>query len=154
MMRRTMLILGLLLLALGISLARQAHDEAESTILAVSPASFTMAQCFVAPGSLKTSYVQESPEHRDGPVGAANIFHQSKLLGGWSGLRNLHSENGVDLSFSYKGDNFADVSGGLQRGMAYMQMLDAALSVDAEKLAGWRGGSLLVRFISDNGVRP
>ena len=51
--------------------------------------------------------------------------------------------SGVSLNLLYTGELWRNAQGGLRRGNAYMQNVDAQLRVDAGTALGWQGGSFL-----------
>ncbi len=63
-------------------------------------------------------------------------------------------DEAVDLDVVYKADVMSNVSGGIKRGTDVLGNLDLKLTFDAEKLFGWRGGSLFLYGLSSLGGKP
>ena len=63
-------------------------------------------------------------------------------------------DEAVDFDAVYKADVMSNVAGGIKRGTAVLGNLDLKLTLDAEKLLGWRGGSIFVQGLSSLGGKP
>jgi porin len=50
----------------------------------------------------------------------------------------------IELSATYTGEAWRNVHGGLRRGSAFLEHLEAAVDVDTERAVGWRGATLHV----------
>jgi porin len=48
----------------------------------------------------------------------------------------------VELSATYTGEAWRNVQGGLRRGSAYLENVEAAVDIDAERAFGWRGATV------------
>ena len=59
----------------------------------------------------------------------------------------------VDLSVVYSADVWSNVRGGTKRGSRYLDNLDVTLTVDAERVFGWRGATLFAYGLYNNGTR-
>ena len=57
----------------------------------------------------------------------------------------------VSLQLAYTADAWSVLDGGLDRGGAYIDLLDAQISVDLEKTIGWSGAQLFVYGFYSNG---
>lgn len=57
------------------------------------------------------------------------------------------------FSVMYTGDLWRNARGGRRRGGAYLDNLDVALEVDAERAFGWRGATILVSGLHNNDRR-
>ena len=57
----------------------------------------------------------------------------------------------VDLSVLYTAELWRNVRGGIRRGDRYLDNLDVTLTVDAERTLGWRGATLFVYGLYNNG---
>lgn len=83
-----------------------------------------------------------------------NFWQRETLTGDWTGGRSKLSDKGLDLEFVYTGDVFSNVAGGVQRQTDYVGNFDMVLSVDAEKLMGWHGGSFYFYGFGNHGGSP
>jgi len=63
-------------------------------------------------------------------------------------------EHGVRPAFIYDGEGFADLSGGARRGATYLGNLNLLLTLDMERLAGWRGATVFLDGLAIHGGRP
>jgi porin len=63
-------------------------------------------------------------------------------------------EHGVRPAIVYDGEGFADLSGGARRGATYLGNLNLLLTLDMERLAGWRGATVFLDGLSIHGGRP
>lgn len=57
----------------------------------------------------------------------------------------------IDLVVVYTADVWRNASGGLRRGWRYLDNLDVTLAVDTERAIGWRGGTVFVYGLYNNG---
>ena len=57
----------------------------------------------------------------------------------------------VDLSLVYTGELWRNATGGLRRGERYLDNLDVTLTVDADRALGWKGATLFVYGLYNNG---
>ena len=64
----------------------------------------------------------------------------------------LH-DKGVNLEFSHKSDVLANVSGGIQRGAAWLGHTEAKIGLDMEKLLGWNGSTAYIHYHSQLGSK-
>lgn len=83
----------------------------------------------------------------------STFWTRDNFTGEWGGARTRLSDKGIDLNFSYTGETFGDVSGGVQRGATYEDLFRFEGDVDFQKLMGWKGGSAHVTVfqIDDSG---
>lgn len=83
-----------------------------------------------------------------------SLWTRDTVSGDWGGVRTQLSQRGIDFDLTYTGEVFANLSGGLQRGAAYEDLIRFQVDADLEKLIGWRGGSARVAVDQiDNGGR-
>lgn len=68
------------------------------------------------------------------------LLEQETLTGDWGTFRTQLADRGVAPALVYTGEVFSNRSGGLETGTRYESLLEGELSVDLEKLAGWKGG--------------
>lgn len=64
------------------------------------------------------------------------------------------AEHGVSPSLVYDGEGFADLSGGARRGETLLGNLNLLLTLDMERLAGWRGATVFIDGLAIHGGRP
>lgn len=74
------------------------------------------------------------------PQETPRLLEQETLTGEWGTLRPQLAERGVALGFTYYGEAFSNLAGGLDTGTRYESLFEGELNADLEKLAGWSGG--------------
>lgn len=79
---------------------------------------------------------------------------QTGLTGAWGGRRVNLEEKGLLFEGTYTGDFMANLSGGLKQKSAYVGDMDLELTVDAEKLIGWKGTTFYFYGFGNNGGAP
>ena len=67
--------------------------------------------------------------------------------------RLIHTES-IQLSVMYAADYLANVSGGVRRGSTYLDNLDVHLSLDLDRLVGWRGATAFAYGLANQGGSP
>jgi porin len=72
----------------------------------------------------------------------------------WDALRRDAAARGVALSVVYDGEGLVNSSGGARGGTAYVGNLHLQLTVDAERLLGWRGLTLFLNGLGTHGGHP
>ncbi len=77
-------------------------------------------------------------------VTAATPSIQSSLgpYGDPGGIRAFLDSKGIDYGFTYIGEVFGNSTGGVKQGATYEGRLDGTIDIDAEKLAGVKGGAI------------
>jgi porin len=85
---------------------------------------------------------------------AGLIFQRPRLTGSWGGFRNELAKNGISVTSTFIGDGMANVQGGLQRKVVFMDNWDLGLSVNANRLLGWQGGRIRFSILQNNGAQP
>jgi porin len=85
---------------------------------------------------------------------AQSFWQQSALTGDWGGLRRQLEDKGIKLDAVYTGDVFANVSGGIRRRSEYLGSGDVILTLNAEKLVGWRGATFYFYGLGNHGGNP
>jgi porin len=63
-------------------------------------------------------------------------------------------DHGVRPALVYDGEGFADVSGGARRGATYLGNLNLPLTLDMERLVGWRGATIFLEGLWIHGGQP
>ncbi len=86
--------------------------------------------------------------------GLAKLFHQDHLTGNWGGLRTRLAAQGLSFEAVFTGENFANVSGGLQRRGTFLYNADLVLTADAGKLIGFKNGIFFIYGLGDGGGDP
>jgi porin len=64
------------------------------------------------------------------------------------------AEHGVRPALVYDAEGFADLSGGARRGATSLGNLNLLLTLDMERLAGWRGGTVFLDGLAIHGGQP
>ncbi len=72
----------------------------------------------------------------------------------WERTEKALDARGLNLSLLYDGDVYANAAGGDRRGATYVGNLYLNLTVDMERLAGWRGASVFLSALSIHGGHP
>lgn len=81
------------------------------------------------------------------------VAAQNQRPTGYPRSANERDAGPVAWSAVYTADTLANVAGGKARGVRYLDNLDLQLSVDAERLVGWRGARAFAYVIHNNGTR-
>lgn len=84
---------------------------------------------------------------------SAPNWRSDTLTGDWNGLRGKLYKAGVDVGITHKSDWLAIVSGGLQRGSAWLGHSEIRANFDLEKLLGWDSTSAYFHYHSDLGSK-
>ncbi len=87
-------------------------------------------------------------------LSAQGIAQRSLLSGTWGGLRDKLGESGIMFSFNYTGEGFFNLSGGIKQGGTYLQSIDMILALDTRKLLSWKGGTIFLYGMANNGGKP
>jgi carbohydrate-selective porin OprB len=66
----------------------------------------------------------------------------STLTGDWGGLRTLLSNEGIDIRSGFRDEAVTNVAGGQRASAAQAGQFDLGVTIDAQKLFGWTGGTL------------
>lgn len=74
------------------------------------------------------------------------------VTGAFSGREN--PIEGITFETAYTGEILSNVSGGINRKTGYLDNLDLVLSLDAEELFGWRGATISLYALANNGYNP
>src|SRR5713101_6191722 len=61
------------------------------------------------------------------------------------GESTIASERGVEASVVYDGEGLVNATGGIRTGVVYVGTLHLQLTVDGERLLGWRGMTFFLR---------
>jgi porin len=96
-----------------------------------------------------TRETQEVP-----PIAESPMDEESRLTKNWGGARKKISDLGIDLALIYRGEWNRNFSGGIRQASTFLSNIDLRISVDGEKLVGWKGGSLFFYGLSDFGGDP
>ena len=71
-----------------------------------------------------------------------DVWHQSTLLGDWSGLRPLLDDYGIQFSLHQTSDYVGNTRGGVRQGSVYNGLLNLEIDYDLNKALGWHGAKL------------
>jgi porin len=69
-----------------------------------------------------------------------DLWNRSFMTGNWGGLRDRLYDNGIDLVFSYFGEVYSNVSGGIDQGTAFNQVYIASGDFHTDRLGWWDDG--------------
>ena len=61
------------------------------------------------------------------------------------------NDKGISFPFTYTGEVFGNLSGGYKQGAVYEGLVKAGIQLDLEKLAGWKGATILVYGLYPHG---
>ena len=64
-----------------------------------------------------------------------------RQLTDWNGLRSTLEKAGLQFTFTYYGDFFANPTGGVKQGFGYDGRVGTIVDADLEKLVGWSGAA-------------
>ncbi|HEX5364138.1 MAG TPA: carbohydrate porin, partial [Gallionella sp.] len=106
-------------------------------------ASWTKKLMMVALAASNAAMAEEAPDWR-----------AETLSGDWGGARSSLYDKGVSVDITHKSDLLANTSGGRARGGVWLMNTEAAVGLDMDKLAGWRGGSAFVQYHVQHGDQP
>lgn len=84
---------------------------------------------------------------------AAPDWNGTTLSGDWGGKRTELYNKGVSLEFTHRSDVLSNVSGGLQRGTAWLGHTEARATFDLQKLLGWYATTGYVHYHSQLGSK-
>ena len=72
------------------------------------------------------------------PSPAVDVWHQETMTGDWGGSRTRWREHGLEMQFNLAGFVQGTASGGLKRETEWNGKFESKISVDFEKLWGWK----------------
>jgi len=81
---------------------------------------------------------QETPTPNDAGITSPSIATSLPYNGDSAGVRKWLSERGITYNLIYTNDVLSNLSGGAKRGTVDQGKLEAQLTVDLDKLAGWK----------------
>jgi porin len=85
---------------------------------------------------------------------AGSTKSEGAIPAAWEALRRGAAGRGVDVSVVYDGEGLVNASGGVRSGTAYVGNLHLRLTVNAERLLGWRGLTLFLNGLETHGGHP
>lgn len=115
------------------------------------PALATLAAITAMLG-IPTTGMAEDPAA--GKSALLRFAEQDYLFGDWGGVRTDLARRGVDLEFFFAGSMPVNLDGGLRRGGVYQGGLLMALTLDSQKLVGYKGGTFNASSIWLHGEKP
>ncbi len=83
-------------------------------------------------------------------VSASILLMLAPMINVWADA----AEHGVDFSAVYDGEGLVNARGGEHKGAVYLGALRLPLTVDGERLLGWRGSTLFLNGLVTHGGRP
>jgi porin len=95
---------------------------------AIAAAISTLALGYSAPAAAQDSSQPDLPAYL-------------RQITDWNGLRSKLQHEGLQFTFTYYGDAFANPSGGVKQGPGYDGRFGTIVDADLEKLLGWSGGA-------------
>ncbi len=69
-------------------------------------------------------------------------------------IYQILAEHGVRPALIYDAEGFAGMSGGARRGATYLDNLNLQLTLDMERLVGWRGATIFLYGLGIHGGQP
>jgi len=88
------------------------------------------------------------------PQPPPGLWDQDTLTGNWSGLRTSLQNDGISLGLQEQSEVWANLTGGLRRGVTYDGLTTASLRVDLDKFVGWGGATFFADFFQIHGHGP
>ena len=79
---------------------------------------------------------------------------ESAVSSAWDALRKDAAARGIALSAVYDGEGLVNATGGIRTGAVYLGTLSLQLTIDAERLLGWRGMMLFINGLGTHGGHP
>lgn len=83
-----------------------------------------------------------------------SFWQWDTITGDWWGARQDLADKGVNFEFVYTGEVAANTKGGLKTGATYLDNLDLSVTMDMEKIAGWKGATFFVYGLGNWGGNP
>jgi porin len=84
-------------------------------------------------------------------VPVAPVQAQDERPTGYPRSANERADKPVEFSVVYTAELRGNASGGIKRGVRYLDNLDVQVAIDADRLVGWRGARLFAYAIYNNG---
>lgn len=88
------------------------------------------------------------------PAADIPLSERLRLTGDWNGLRSDWANRGIEIDLAHAGDVIAVTDGGEARSTYFSGLVEAGVSLDAEKLFGWSGTQVFVLGIGTFGRDP
>ncbi len=82
------------------------------------------------------------------------VWQQNTLTGNWNGSRDRLGATGVQIGLQEQSEVWANLSGGLRRGVVYNGLTTGSIALDLAKLAGWTGASFFIAGYQIHGRGP
>ena len=126
------------------------HDSRiRSLILELSGKSLRWLLCLVFIFSaLSASFHASAEEAEEAP---RDFWHRPTLTGSWGGARQSLANHGVNFDFVYTTEVVGNVSGGVEKKVTSLNNFDLVLDVDFERLVHWKGASLHLYGVGNEG---
>ena len=123
------------------------HDHPQRTWKALSvSALLALAVCMLSPAASAQQMLSGASLPRVAPEESkpktSDVWHQSSLLGDWSGLRPLLDDYGINFSLHQTSDYVGNTQGGFRQGFVYNGLLNLEVDYDLNKALGWQGAKL------------
>lgn len=72
----------------------------------------------------------------------------------WAASSTAHAGDGIDLSVEYTADYITALSGADDADGEFLDNLDIGLTLDLDRLAGWRGATFYAHLLNNSGEAP
>ena len=123
------------------------HDHPQRAWKALSvSALLALAVCMLSPAASAQQMLSGASLPRVAPEESkpktSDVWHQSTLLGDWSGLRPLLDDYGINFSLHQTSDYVGNTQGGFRQGFVYNGLLNLEVDYDLNKALGWQGAKL------------
>ncbi|MDR3530970.1 MAG: carbohydrate porin [Rhodopila sp.] len=107
-----------------------------------------------AAGKTPANTVPPRPGAETTETGADDLWQRATLTGDWNGLRTSLQDAGIKFGLQEQSEVWANLTGGLRRGVVYDGLTTASVTLDLEKLAGWTGATFFVDAYQIHGRGP
>lgn len=105
----------------------------------------------IMPGSAAAQTVASNPAADQGVPGSPDQTAPHQGTATPAAVEEKKQPPPVYLSVLYTAEFWRNVNGGIRRGDRYLDNLDVTLTVDAERALGWRGATLFIYGLYNNG---
>src|ERR1700761_3557496 len=106
-----------------------------------------LAQAQAPPGSPEAATPDTLPSKSAAATSeqhTASFWQRDSLTGDWGGLRTTLQNAGIKFGLLEQSEVWANVVGGLRRGVVYDGLTTGSITLDLDKLAGWSGATFFV----------
>ncbi len=146
-----------LMLVVGYLVARSARGNAPSADSRGETASLSVdsAQSPAGPAGAATQPVAVRPAPTSFDAFVHNLLTRGNLTGGWWGALGTMEDDGITPSITLLQAASENFSGGIRTNrIDWRYRLDATMTLDTQKVFGWKGGTAFVDFLAHGGQNP